>query len=929
MTTKSTTYKAKAASQSFGPIPNLINSVRCTVYGGAGENPPNVAGGLGGRVDGTITMSVTDTLTIYAAISSFFSSGNQLGGRGYHAGGNGGNNAYWEYSKGFGGGGSSAVLKAGTVMLEAGGGGGTAGGPVSNGGAVSAYGGAGYGGAGATAGADGATSGWLVGGGGGKAPTLTADGAGGTSVISGHTGSAGSAGVGGAGASADTSVTLADSAGGGGGGGYKGGGGGGAGGYVGISDVAPGGGGAGGLSYAASTVGNPQFFDGTSTGGSVTVTYTYADVPLAPTLLLPASGGYLNLAGSVTFNFQPNHGTGASPDSGTINAFAMRVKLAGGTYGYWNGTNFTSTSVVWNAIAPGVNGVSVAGATIGANGNSYQWSVATRESHYNLIGPFAPDNSFTATVAPVVTVVSQGTSVYTATPSFGWTTTYAAGESQLTYRGVVYLLSQTLASGFDPSTGTPVFDTGTVTSTATNFVITTALLNTQQYVVYVMVTQTPGGVSSDWASNLFQVAFDGPAVPTLGANPSTDLYTDCPITNLSATSSENLLSAVNSSFETGLGDWVGSGATLVVSGAYAEDQKYVMKCTSTSTGTATAQLNTGHYVPVVAGSTYTFMASVMSPGTAIYQTLAVIWYNAAGTVLSSAQLTTYTTQPTWYSLVGTAVAPANAAFVNIQVTLGTGGGLTSGRVFLVDEVGAFLGNTVGNAWSMGGYNGAVIMQIQYSDNQLDSTLGWSDVRHGDIGSALQPGTLVVDYESPFNQPRFYRARSVGTTLGQQVYSDWSPIVSTTLTSDRYWFVDPLDPSIDASGNWVGSIPIYRTSSRSGSTASGVRLSHEIQQLEQQGQFQTFGRSSTVLVRGDLYDENFELATWFGSLSDWENFDQLRLRRATLCMRADLPGKVHYMALGGARPRDIYSGVSRNKPDSMSEVILQCIPQDKP
>ena len=222
------------------------------------------------------------------------------------------------------------------------------------------------------------------------------------------------------------------------------------------------------------------------------------------------------------------------------------------------------------------------------------------------------------------------------------------------------------------------------------------------------------------------------------------------------------------------------------------------------------------------------------------------------------------------------------------------------------------------------YGTDVYIEVEFSDDQVN----WYRLRNTE---RLNTTTPVGDYETPFNSLRYYRARAVGnidwSTPG--AYSVWSSeSVSAQVNSRVYWFVDPLNPGPDENGN-LGAFFVWRTSSRKGSSASGIRLSHEVDRPEQQGEFQVFGQSSSYLVRGDMYDERFDLALLFDSLDKWEMFDAFRNRRRTICMRSDLPGKIHYMALGPGRPRDLYSAVDRNLPTSVSEVIIQCIPQKKP
>jgi hypothetical protein len=884
MTTATQTFNS---SGTFTAPATLLNgSVKLAVAGERGHAAPAPAGGNGGNgayIIGNYAMSPGGTLTCTI---------------GYHAGGAGGVGlAGGGGNSGATGGKSAAVLHSGVLQIESPGGGGEGG--YSGGPSLG-----GNGGIGGLSPGGGQNGGGGFGGG-------AANGANGTGgAPNGANGSSGTGGAGGAGSGTGAG-------GGGGGGGFYGGGGGGSG------TAGTGGGGAGGgggYAYVSGSVTGVTVLDGWGGGAaSVVVTYTYADAPLAPTLGTPNNGAYVDVStGSpVLLNFTVNPGT----DSGALSAYALRVKVAGGTYVYWNagaGT-LTSTTPVWNACSAGTTQVSIPAAKF-STGTTYQWSIATQESDYSLQGPFASDRTFNAITAPTLVLTAPPAIVNTAAPVISWTETLGGGDSQTAYQVKVYTQAQSVLGGFDPAaTPNPAYDSGLVSSAALTATVGSALTNGVTYVAYVRITET-GGLPSAWTSATFTVQFDGPDIPSLAAAAGTDPNTGCPITTLTATSNDNLLSAADSSFEATVGTWVGTGATRVSSSAWAEDQSYSLLVTATGNAASTVSMPTGlSATPVPASSILTLMATARQASLGQNASLKYTFYDASGTIIGvQTTLVTAACTSGGTFLSGQVTSPSNAAFVSIAVTVAT---TTTGQTWNLDETGVFTGTS--SVWSLGGYANltTTVHEFQYSDDQVN----WFDVRNG---GSVQQGVSAIDYESPFNQPRYYRARAQGLFSGQPVYSNWSPVTSTTLASNRYWFVDPLNPGLDGNG-FPGAIPIYRTSSRTGSTASGVRLSHEVQQIEQQGQYPVFGRPNAVLVRGDMYSENFDMATWFGSLADWENFDRLRLRRVTLCMRSDLPGKIHYAAIGSSRPRDIYSGVSRNKPDSISEAIIQCIPQDVP
>lgn len=415
------------------------------------------------------TVTVAPSGTLTAVVGDNVSAGQHPGGAGSTAAGHTGAH----------GGGSSAVLASATVILEAGGGGGQG-----------YHGGAGGHGGLTPTGGSSAGAGASTGGGGGGG---------------GHQGNGAAGGTAGSGA-----------------GGVAPGGGGQTGGANG------GGGGAGGTSFAAASgVSGVVFTDGIGTSfASVTLVATVADPPLAPTLTAPASGAYLdsNAAGvTFTWTYQPASG------SGTQTAYALRA-LISGSYQYWNATSVAfQGSIVWNTTS---NQFAAVPAGNLADGVSYNWSVATQESHYSLQGPFASDSVFTASAMPTVTVTAPSGTIATATPTVTWTEVLGGGLSQTSFRAVIYTQAVTLAGGFSPGVTTPTEDSGVLSSASLSWAVPTALAQ-GNWVVYVQIVET-GAVASNWASSSFAIVYTGPATPTLTATAGNDPTTMAPIVTLLA-----------------------------------------------------------------------------------------------------------------------------------------------------------------------------------------------------------------------------------------------------------------------------------------------------------------------------------------------------------------------------------------------------------
>lgn len=455
---------------------NLVSAnLAVTAIGGPGE--PGVPGAY---VQGQIATSLFP-LTAYIGQSG--ASGD--GGAGYSGGGAG--NTY-------GGGGSTAVLSGSTLLIEAAGAdaenltdipGGTAGGYASN------------------TPPDGLVSDQSAGSGGSQ---------GGTG------GDSGSGNAGGAGEGGGTS------------------------GNAGSGTTSGPGVGSGGLlvtnrafSFAAASVTGYQYGASPSTArpiGSVTVVYDVADAPNAPTPVAPVASSFLDAnADGITFS-----GTYQTPgaDTGALVGVALGVKQDSGSYGYWDGTDFSSPTAIYITPDTGVgatNGESftvVIPAGVLADGHDYTYILACEESFADLDGAFSTGVEFTAQVAPTVAITAPSGSQNTQTPGVAWTPTTPAG-SQTDYRFVLY------ATPTDaPGTGVPTYDTGLVSGAGTSFTIGATLDSPGTYYGYLQITET-GGQTSEWTPVPVEVQLVETPAPTLTAVLATDPVTGSPCVKLTLT----------------------------------------------------------------------------------------------------------------------------------------------------------------------------------------------------------------------------------------------------------------------------------------------------------------------------------------------------------------------------------------------------------
>jgi hypothetical protein len=204
-----------------------------------------------------------------------------------------------------------------------------------------------------------------------------------------------------------------------------------------------------------------------------------------------------------------------STDNYSQNKYAMRLKISGDAYGYWDGTDFSSSTAVWNTIStlPGAsfsvtvpNGVTVPSGTL-TDGYVYDWSFASQESGANTQGSFATDFTFTTQVAPTVTVTAPTGTTIVQYPPITWTETLAAGTVQTAYQVIVEFGPY----GTVPGTGSAVWNSGVVSSNALGVTCANPL-QPSTYRVFVQVTET-GGQTSGWGYSTVAISGLAPEVP--------------------------------------------------------------------------------------------------------------------------------------------------------------------------------------------------------------------------------------------------------------------------------------------------------------------------------------------------------------------------------------------------------------------------------
>jgi hypothetical protein len=130
-------------------------------------------------------------------------------------------------------------------------------------------------------------------------------------------------------------------------------------------------------------------------------------------------------------------------------------------------------------------------------------------------------------------------------------------------------------------------------------------------------------------------------------------------------------------------------------------------------------------------------------------------------------------------------------------------------------------------------------------------------------------------------------------------------------------------------NPSGAIQLRLASRASGanSVASGGDAVWVIDRPEDQGIFQPFGRKDSVVVRGDIRDEQFDLDLVFIGNAEWNAFDAMRNLQQTVALRSDMTSAVNYYVLGGTRPVMILRGQRFTSP--IRQVTITFTPVLKP
>ncbi|HEY5304560.1 MAG TPA: YncE family protein [Acidimicrobiales bacterium] len=522
--------------------------------------------------------------------------------------------------------------------------------------------------------------------------------------------------------------------------------------------------------------------------------------PYAPTLSAPANGSTQDATAPITFSMVYN-----STDYFSQSAYLLRIKVSGFAYLYWNATTLALQSgIVWNTLATptlpgGTLTITLPASTLTNVGNNhYNFSFASQESASGTDGPFASDFTFTANAAPVVTITAPLITSNSNVPTVTWTDTLGA-TTQSDYEVVI----ESGSYGIVPGSGSLAWDSGVTPSAAQSATSVVPLVPLTTYRVFVQITNSAGQLSA-WAYATFAVANLIPTTPSITALAVNDQTTGMPLVQLTFQQGpDNQLTANQASLESGaFTGWnQGPNTTIGTSSTWSAVGTYSLSLTATAAGAVSALTLPGTIgLPVTPGSTVRAMASFHSPTTARACTVAINFYNAAGTLISTLTSTSVNSTLTGIGSQAffTATVPALSAYMALVIN---GAGLSTSEVLDADAMLIAAGTS--NLWSPGGYinTGGLVGPtgsrpvIQRSDGSYISGAGWNNFLTIPVSGTL----TFYDPQAAPGTAYTYTAWTAGGGQGMAgpgyvpaVSSLASaPSASVTLTTNGYWWI--FDP----------------------------------------------------------------------------------------------------------------------------------------
>jgi hypothetical protein len=339
----------------------------------------------------------------------------------------------------------------------------------------------------------------------------------------------------------------------------------------------------------------------------------------------------------------------------------------------------------------------------------------------------------------------------------------------------------------------------------------------------------------------------------------------------------------------------------------------------------------------VAYEFFIFESAQYNPGTS------PTWPNgsiyASGVVYSSSQAIVFDpTSPTLLS--------GNTYYGYLQVTA-TGGNysawtefvftpeLISGATPVLSIVAATEPNTGMPApYLSATYSDSLLGYPVYTEYQgaYNSSGEFADVLGGNAVYGTSLASDVYDLGAPFNVPLAYQCRTFYQAGAQIYFSDWSNVVELAGIPSIFWWVVPptaLGSSLQlfrlassSSGSSTGTTFTPTTPAMPGSLVASIIVDDP----EQMGIFRPFGKSTAIIVHGDIWGDEFDLDLYFESSQQWQAFKTIRDLQQVVLIKSDMEGTLYWVTLGGDLAPGIASRADRQKNPTRG-LTVHCTPTD--
>lgn len=512
----------------------------------------------------------------------------------------------------------------------------------------------------------------------------------------------------------------------------------------------------------------------------------------------------------------PNGTTILSVNSNTSITLSNPVNAGGTTVG--QSFNF-STPPPWIVPTTGVGATNgqpftiVVPSGIIPDGHLVQWYLGTEESFFSLQSAFwyspmknATGASFQSVVAPTIAFSGPLGVVTTLTPTVAWTPT-TPGGSQINYRYIIYATPQTMPAGLaTPPTGALWDSTITAQSVSsgipTSFVVpsaaglTSGISSTSTYYGYLQIQET-GSVPSAWVGGQFLVQLALASVPFLTATASTEPTTLIPAPLLTAGVNLNLLSAVDSSFESGVGSWSGGShvASAVQSTAQSLDGTHSLLVTMDTSPGTNQWVNQNTHMVAQPNTVYTGVAWVYVPSGPQVFWLDVLTLDSTGSFIADhigPNMKVFANH--WTQIGVTFTSESNTGFVIMSVRLNT---TVASQQFYVDQAAIFPNDISSNLLSL-------------ADQSFESGIGtWAVTSNCTIAQsslAAFQGTKSLALTSITNSS-MSAATAMYPIVAGNTYSAVANFISNSAGEQCFCFIDFYDTtgalvSSASSGNWL-------------------------------------------------------------------------------------------------------------------------------